>query len=346
MPTARRARARRLWAVASRAPTVAVIVPTWNSARHIDACLASVRLQDPAPEVLAIDNGSADDTRERLAGHGVRTITWPRNRGFAAAMNAGLSAVCTDAVLGLNADTVLELGAVARLCAALAADRSLLGVQPRILQAGTEPPRIYSMGQWVLPDGRAFEADAGELDAPGPAQCKEVFGVCGAACLLRRCETLALGGYEERFFSFYEDVELNLRARAAGWRFACATDAVVWHVGNASWRDGSASSAFNVRLVARNRPLASLKHLPRRRLPAALGAELASLALSIRRGTLSANAGGKFEALHLARTFLAERAGADAEAVIEAWLTAPEVRARSRRRPVSGFRPVPTPRGG
>jgi hypothetical protein len=78
-------------------------------------------------------------------------------------------------------------------------------------------------------DGRAFEEGAGEAQDARSAAAREVFGVCGAACLLRRELFERLGGYDERYFAFYEDVDLNVRARIAGRRFAYVPEAVVHH---------------------------------------------------------------------------------------------------------------------
>ena len=58
--------------------------------------------------------------------------------------------------------------------------------------------------------------------------------VAPPVCCDGSCST-ELGGYDERYFAFYEDVDLNVRAQIAGWRFGYVPAAVVWHVGNASW---------------------------------------------------------------------------------------------------------------
>ena len=174
-------------------------------------------------------------------------------------------------MLVLNADTVLAPGSVTALRHALAAGPSLGGVQPRILQlegaAGvTSDPsgaRLYSAGQALTPGGRAIERGAGEAQSFVYLTPQEIFGVCGAACLLRRELFDDLGGYDERYFAFYEDVDLNVRARIAGWRFAYVPEAVVWHVGNASWQAGfRRPEAENARLVARNRLATQVKFMP------------------------------------------------------------------------------------
>jgi GT2 family glycosyltransferase len=284
--------------------SVAVVIPSWNSLRLLPRCLGSLREQGEL-ELLVVDNGSTDGTVEYLRQEAVRHVPLPRNVGFAAAVNLGAARVAAPAILALNADTALEPGCVPALLAALAADESLAGVQPRILQLeeeGEKPDpsraRLYSAGQALLRDGRAVEEGAGQAQAPGFLVPREIFGVCGAACLLRRELFDQLGGYDERYFAFYEDVDLNVRARIAGWRFGYVPEAVVWHVGNASWlAQAPRPGAWNARLVARNRLATQLKYLPPGALPRLLAVEGGSLLRALRRRRLRATLRGKLEAL-------------------------------------------------
>jgi GT2 family glycosyltransferase len=293
---------------------VAVVIPSWNSAGLLPRCLASLERQEIELETLVVDNGSSDGSVAYLQREGVPHVSLPRNTGFAAAVNLGVAHVRAPMILVLNADTVLEPGAVRALAAALAADPALGGVQPRILQleegAGTDvaAARIYSVGQRLSRDGRAFETGAGEAQGPASAQPQEIFGVCGAACLLRRELFDDLGGYDERYFAFYEDVDLNVRARVAGWRFAYVPEAVVWHVGNASWMAGATSpGAWNARLVARNRVATQLKFMPARALPRVLVVEAGALLKAARERRLRATLRGKLEGLAWLPMMLRER---------------------------------------
>jgi GT2 family glycosyltransferase len=270
----------------SDAPTVAVVIPSWNTIRLLPACLASLAGQGVAMETVVIDNGSSDGSLAYLEREDVPHVSLPRNTGFTAAVNLGVARTMAPAVLVLNADTVLEGGAVRRLLEALEADSRLGGVQPRILQleAGAETPdsveaaRLYSAGQALTRDGRAYELGMGEAQGARGGEAGEVFGACGAACLLRRELFAELGGYDERYFAFYEDVDLNVRARIAGWRFEYVPDAVVWHVGNASWEAGfDRPSAENARLVARNRLATQAKFMPASALPRIATVEAGSL---------------------------------------------------------------------
>jgi len=289
-------------------PRVTVVIPTWNSEKFIDGCLESIAAQSEPPAVVVVDNGSTDTTRQRTAAHDCQLLAFDRNRGFSIAVNAGISRADSAFVLMLNADAEIAFDCVARLADALEARSEDLGVQPRILQSGAHPARIYSVGQRMRRDGRAFEQGAGEQNGPRFDGETEIFGVCGAACLLRRESLLALGGYDERFFAFYEDVELNLRARTAGWTFHYVPEALVWHVGNAAWRSQfKRPTANNTRLVARHRVWTSVKYLPVRAAPRVLAVELASLAGHSAQGRFVPCALGKLEGLRRIRSFSTER---------------------------------------
>jgi GT2 family glycosyltransferase len=296
--------------------TVAVVIPSWNSLGLLPRCLGSLRDQGVEIELLVVDNGSSDGSLAYLEREGVPHVSLPSNVGFAAAINLGVGRVASPAVLALNADTVLEPGCLGPLKDALDADGSLGGVQPRILQIEDEAgepgdvaaARLYSTGQALTADGRALEEGAGEEQSPRFLQQREVFGVCGAACLLRRELFDQLGGYDESYFAFYEDVDLNVRARIAGRRFAYVPEAVVWHVGNASWQAGfERPGAENARLVARNRLATQVKFMPLRALPRIAAVEVGALARAASQRRLRATLAGKLAALRWLPRLLRER---------------------------------------
>ena len=297
----------------SPVPEVAVVIPSWNSAALLPACLDSVAAQGDGIELLVVDNGSSDGSLELLRERGVPHLSLPANAGFAVALNRGAARVEAPAVLALNADAVLAPGAVAALAAALAAEPDLGGVQPRILQLEGEPgdpeaARLYSAGQALSADGRAVETGAGEAQSDAYRRRREVFGVCGAACLLRRQLFDELGGYDESYFSFYEDVDLNVRARIAGWRFLCEPAATAWHLGNASWLAGAERpSAWNARLVARNRIATQAKFMPAAALPRIAAVEAGALGRAAAQRRLGATARGKLEGLRRLPASLRER---------------------------------------
>jgi GT2 family glycosyltransferase len=294
--------------------SVAVVIPSWNSLGLLPRCLGSLGDQGVELELLVVDNGSSDGSVEYMERNRVPHVSLPGNTGFAAAVNLGVARSGSDAVLVLNADTALEPGCIGRLREALDADASLGGVQPRILQLEGEAPgpvaaaRIYSAGQALTRDGRAVELGAGEAQRAEHLERGEVFGVCGAACLLRRELFEQLGGYDESFFAFYEDVDLNVRAQIAGWRFEYVPDAVVWHLGNASWSAGfDRPGAENARLVARNRLATQAKFMPAAAVPRIAAVEAGALLRAARERRFLATLRGKLEGLRRLPASLRDR---------------------------------------
>ena len=175
-------------------------------------------------------------------------------------------------------------------------------------ESSTADARLYSAGQALTRDGRAYERGMGEAQAPWSAERREVFGVCGAACLLRREAFEAVGGYDESYFAFYEDVDLNVRARIAGWRFEYVPEAVAWHAGAAAWQTGfERPGAENARLVARNRLATQIKFMPLAAAPRIAAVECGSLWRAARERRLLATLRGKLAALRWLPRLLRER---------------------------------------
>ena len=172
----------------SESPPVAVVIPSWNTMKFLPACLRSLRDQGVATETIVVDNGSDDGSLAYLEREKVPYVALPENIGFAAAVNLGVARTTAPAVLALNADTVLEPGCVLTLLDALRADSTLGGVQPRILQLeegasnrSLDTARLYSAGQALTKDGRAYELGMGEEQGQRSEERRVVFGVCGAA---------------------------------------------------------------------------------------------------------------------------------------------------------------------
>jgi GT2 family glycosyltransferase len=257
----------------ARAP-VAVVVVTWNSSRWIDACLGSLRRLDrPPAEVVVVDGASTDGTtafvRDRF--HEVQVVECETNIGFCRANNIGISRTESPFVLALNPDTELEPGFLEEMLPALEDPQvgmvsgKLLRFDHRTLDsAGQELARSrqpLDRGYGCPDDGR-FDTDA------------EVFGACGAAALYRRAmlnEVSAPDGepFDERYFAFYEDLDLAWRARRAGWRAVYRHRALGYHArGGTSGGDGPPGRfralwgrSSDVRFhVAKNRYLTILKN--------------------------------------------------------------------------------------
>lgn len=318
-------------------PWTAVVIPSWNTIEHIGACVASVREEvDTEVELLVIDNGSVDGSIEFLREAEIAHVSLPENVGFAKAVNLGAHQTRAPLVLVLNADVVLESGCLRTLISALAEDSTVAGVQPKIIAPAQEgrATEIYSAGQALTIAASGYEVGAGQPDGPLYSRAREIFGVCGAVCLLRRELFTELGGYDERYFAFYEDIDLNARARLAGWRFTYVPDAVATHIGHAAWSKQEAARPFNVRLTMQNRASIAIKALPARCFPWVLLATVRSLVASPFKGVGRAAAAGTLSFLKRLPELLRERRRlrVSDNSGLDSWLIARRVDHLDRRR--------------
>jgi N-acetylglucosaminyl-diphospho-decaprenol L-rhamnosyltransferase len=307
-------------------PRVAAVIPSWNTMHYLQQCLASVAAQDDVEvEVMVVDNGSEDDTPGWLRRNDVPHRVLTHNVGFARAVNLGAMLTQAPLVLVLNADCVLEAGCLAQMVAALDCDPKLGGVQPLIVQdvTGDEPARVYSRGQCLTTGGNAYESGWGEPVNRREARLCEVFGVSGAACLLRRELFSQLGGYDEFYFAFYEDVDLNARARLAGWRFACISEGLARHTGHVAWRQHPQARSFNARLTTQNRIATAVKVLPAQGLPVMVATTLRQILTSFYHRTTGAVLTGIAGAIRQLPRLLRERRRlrrAGPTSTLDAWL--------------------------
>jgi GT2 family glycosyltransferase len=237
-----------------------VIVINWNGRHHLQACLDAVAAQRGVEfETLVVDNGSTDGSaafvRERFPG--VRVVALDDNRGFAGGNNAGAREARGRYLVFLNNDTVVEPGWLAALRGAVDEAAGFALATSRVVYMH-DPAIIDSAGDGVLRWGGAFKRFHGTR-APEAAQSGEVFGVCGAACLVPRGVFDELGGFDEAFFVSHEDVDLSYRARLLGYRCRYAAAAVVRHHGSATL---GRASAFAVYYGQRNLEWMYVKNSP------------------------------------------------------------------------------------
>lgn len=208
---------------------VTAVVVTFNSARHVEGCLVALLAQDHPLEVVVVDNASTDASVERVetiaARHPGRVTLHrlPTNRGFAGGVNHALAQGTGDAVLLVNPDARLAVDHVRHLAAALAADDALGSVQGTLWrpQKGNQPRRIDSTGHLAYVTRLFGNRDEGRTE---PSPGGEVFGVTGAAALHRRAmlDDVAVDGefLDETLFAYYDDIDLDWRARLRGWKAA------------------------------------------------------------------------------------------------------------------------------
>jgi GT2 family glycosyltransferase len=316
---------------------VTVVVPAWNGERWLPGLFASLRAQtQPPEEVIVVDNGSSDGTLDWLAREApdARVLAQGRNTGFAVAANRGLLAARTELVALVNTDVELSAGWVELMAARLAAEPRCASVACKMVRLG-DRGTLDDCGDVLRRDGVCEQRghgrrDDGRWDTPG-----EVFGACGGAVLYRRSAVRDAGGFDERFFSYLEDVDLALRLQLCGWRCAYEPRAVAQHAGGGS----SIALARPVGYwTARNTLLLLSKHWPARWLPLVLYRQLSWLDAAARRGHLGIHLRGLLAGLALVPAGLRERG---------AWRTKPvRVQDAVPRRPWRGRRAGGHPRSG
>jgi len=307
-----------------------VVVPNWNGRRWLDGCLRCLARQElPPAEVIVVDNGSEDGSLEYLAaGHpGVRVLAMGRNTGFAHAANRGIAAAGSPYVALINTDVELAPDWTRRTAAALDADGEAAAVACKMVELAA-PDRIYDAGDVLRRDGACeqrgrFGADDGSFDAPG-----EVFGACAGAALYRRDAVLAVGGFDERYFAYLEDVDLALALRLAGWR--CRYEpAIARHAGEGSSAD---LPGGHRRLVARNTLLLVAKWFPARWLPLVAYRQAGWLWHAAREKRLTEHLGGLAAAVPMLPAALrARRQARERGAVVPIEVAIPRQPIRGRR---------------
>jgi hypothetical protein len=243
------------------AHSVTVVVPTWNSGRWLAGCLGALADQTYRDfDVLIVDSASPGGVPEPTAGApAVEILALPRNRGFAAAANAGWRATQAPLVALLNPDTLPEpewLGALVA-CLEEAGGRTA-AVASRMLRM-EDPGLLDGAGDALSWYGAAIKRGHGE-SAERYGEREEVLSACAGAALYRRSALEALDGFDEAFGSYLEDVDLGLRSHLAGWRCLYEPRARVLHHGGGS---GLPRRDY-VRLATCNRLLLLVKCLPAR----------------------------------------------------------------------------------
>lgn len=216
--------------------SIGVAIISYNTAQLLRRCLATV-VADTRGPVVVIDNqssdGSAELVRREFPGIQLRAED---NRGYGAAANRAIAELQTRYVLLLNADTELTPGAVNALAAYLDDHAAAAMAGPRLVTiAGTFDPSAHRfptpLALLLQESGvrRLFR-----LEHRNEWRTRSVDWILGAALAIRREAFEAVGGFDEGYFLYQEEVDLCHRLRAAGWQIHYAPVATVLHVGGAS----------------------------------------------------------------------------------------------------------------
>jgi len=225
---------------------LSVIIVNWNSRDFLRKCLSSIYkyTEQVEYEIIVIDNGSYDGCDEMLVGEfpGVIFIQGENNRGFAGANNVAAKRASGRMLLFMNPDVEVHSSAICALCSAARMREDSGAIVPRILNSdGTVQfscvqafPTILNQfldSDWLrrcLPNSKLWGNEA--LYA-GLVEVSKAEGVSGACLLTPRAVFTQLGGFSERYFMYFEDMDYCNRAFAGGYRNYYVPSSVVTHHG-------------------------------------------------------------------------------------------------------------------
>jgi GT2 family glycosyltransferase len=213
--------------------TATVIIVAYESGAFLQPCIDALAAQTFEDfEAVIVDNASSDGSVRDLRPPDARfrILSLERNTGFAAANNLAAAGSAAEFLVLLNPDAVPDPAWLETLIATVRAAPDIASVGS--LQRRLDDPEVLDgVGDVWHVAGLAWRAGEGHPAAGAPGD-GEIFGPCGAAALYRREVFLALGGFDERFFCYCEDVDLAFRLRSAGYRSVRASRAVVRHAGS------------------------------------------------------------------------------------------------------------------
>ena len=214
----------------SQRPLVSVILLNYNGQRFLVPCLESVLADSYWPkEILLVDNASSDGSMNLAWAYQDRItiVQNPRNYGFPKGCNQGIQVARGDVIVLLNVDTVVCEGWLEKLIEPLRRDASLAMTGSKLLFPASN--RIQFAGGVMEPNGLTHHVGYGLPDGEAFNQLKEVDYLTGASLAIRRDVLDRLGGLDEGFPLYFEDLDLSYRVRQAGYKILYQPESVVYH---------------------------------------------------------------------------------------------------------------------
>lgn len=241
---------------------VFVIVPNWNGADLLAECLESLESQSEKCTVVVVDNGSIDESTRIVESKfpDVVLIKNETNLGFSGGVNTGIRYAIendADAVALFNNDAVAGKDWLKNLVESMKNHPGSGIITGKLLRS--DKKYIDSTGDFYSRYGIAFPRGRNQEDTGQYDSSQEVFGASGGASLYRTETLKDIGLFDEKFFAYFEDVDISFRAQLAGWNIHYEPKAVAYHhVGATSSKLGSFTRYHSVKnlfmLYTKNMP--------------------------------------------------------------------------------------------
>lgn len=241
-------------------PEVTIIIVTHNAGAYLQRCVDCVGRQTFDQFVVRIvDNASVDGSVEalRLPDFRFEIVRLAENTGFAAANNHIALTVDSPWIVTLNPDTEPEPTWLAALVRAAGRHSGVAAVGSTQIRLD-DPEILDGVGDVWFAGGLGWRALEGRPVSEAPAD-REIFGACAAGALYRTAVYQSLGGFDERFFCYCEDIDLAFRMRSRGWSCVSAADARLMHAGSGTT---GKNSYFTLYHGHRNRIWTFVKNTP------------------------------------------------------------------------------------
>lgn len=250
---------------------ISIIIVNWNSGPLLGDCLRSIRSfgSKHVGSVVVVDNGSTDDSLEgieQLCVHDLAIIRNAQNVGFARACNQGARLATTPYLLFLNPDARLLDSTLAAAREQLSSTQwpfvGIVGAQlldsgNRVSRSCSRHPTAIGIISRSLGVDRIFRSQSHFLLQWDHSETRIVDQVIGACYLVRTDVFAQLGGFDERFFVYFEEVDFAIRASQQGWKTVYCAEATAFHLGGGTSRQAKPQRLF---YSLRSRLLYARKH--------------------------------------------------------------------------------------
>lgn len=243
-------------------PLVSIVVLSWNGRHLLEMCLDACLDQSYGPiELMVVDNASTDGTEGFVVsryGDRVRFVALNQNNGYARGNNEGLRRAHGDLLVTLNNDTQVAPNWIEELVGAIGQSDTIGACASRQMRMH-DPGEFDAIGVGIHTNGSSFGVGTGEQDQGQYDRPLEVFGAHGASAMYRRQALEDAGLFDEDFFAYEEEFDLNWRLRLLGWRCVYVPGARLAHMGGASVKRKPGLMDY---LKIRNRFYCLLKNYP------------------------------------------------------------------------------------
>jgi GT2 family glycosyltransferase len=241
-----------------------IIVPNWNGEDSLKACLDSLQTQSLKARIIVVDNGSEDGSAALVQEQypDIELIQNLRNEGYAGGVNAGFRRaieLAAEYAAPFNNDAVADTDWLKKLVEHLDKHPRIGIAACKLLTA--DGKQLDSTGDYYTVWGLPYPRGRGESGIGAYDSETDIFAASGGASLYRLSMLEQIGLFDERFFAYYEDVDLSFRAQLAGWKISYVPVSVAYHeIGGTSGR----MRGFTTYQTLKNLPMLLVKNVPRK----------------------------------------------------------------------------------